>query len=145
MINRYELKRCLGFAVLIGMGFVGGLSYGEAPRLPPTEHRGVSVESLGLLPESSLVAQVGLSGFVMQLREITLEPGGQIAKHSHAGRPGLVWTLSGSWTEGRADGERDYPATLKSAIVEDQHTEHWFWNDTAEPVRVVVCDIVPAQ
>jgi quercetin dioxygenase-like cupin family protein len=108
------------------------------------EHEGVSVTTLGVVPESSLMAQVGLSGYVMPLREITLESKGQIAKHSHDGRPGLVWTPSGSWTEGRASGEKDYPASLQTAIVEDENTEHWFWNDTAEPARVIVCDIVPA-
>lgn len=109
----------------------------------PTEHRGVSVTSLGVLPEASLQAQIGLDGYILQMREITLEPGGQIARHSHANRPGLVWTLSGSWTEGRTDGERDYPAGQEIAILEDEATEHWFWNREAEPATVVVCDMVP--
>ncbi len=85
-----------------------------------------------------------LGGHIMQLREISLAPGGAIAKHRHAKRPGLVWTLSGSWTDGRASGEIDYPATKKAAIVEDESTEHWFWNDEKEPATVVVSDIVPA-
>jgi hypothetical protein len=45
---------------------------------------------------------------------------------------------------GSASGEIDYPATKKVAIVEDESTEHWFWNDENEPVKVAVCDIVPA-
>ena len=77
------------------------------------------------------------------MREITLEPGGQIARHSHATRPGLAWTLSGSWTEGRADGERDYPAGEEIAILEDEATEHWFLNRGDKPATVVVCDMVP--
>jgi quercetin dioxygenase-like cupin family protein len=117
----------------------------QAQRQPPTEHKGVKVKSLGVISESSMSAQVGLQGHKMQLREITLAPGGQIARHDHSKRPGLVWTLSGSWTEGRPDGEKDYPATLDEAILEDAGTDHWFWNDGSEPVRVVVCDIVPAQ
>jgi quercetin dioxygenase-like cupin family protein len=88
-------------------------------------------------------AQIGLEGYKMQLREITVAPGGQIARHSHEGRPGLVWTLSGSWVEGRPDGEREYPASMQKAILEDKDTEHWFWNDSEQPARVVVCDIVP--
>ncbi len=110
---------------------------------PPTEHKGISLTPLGVVPESSLAATIGLNGYIMQLREITLEPGGTIARHSHATRPGLVLTLSGSWTEGRASGERDYPAGEKIAIVEDEATEHWFWNRESEPVKVVVCDLVP--
>jgi quercetin dioxygenase-like cupin family protein len=117
----------------------------QAQRQPPSEHKGVEVKSLGVISGSSMEAQLGLKGYRMQLREITLAPGGQIARHGHANRPGLVWTLDGTWTEGRPEGEKDYPASLDEAILEDATTDHWFWNDSAEPVRVVVCDIVPAQ
>jgi quercetin dioxygenase-like cupin family protein len=117
----------------------------QAQRQPPSEHKGVKVKNLGAISGDSMSAQVGLQGYKMQLREITLAPGGQIARHDHYKRPGLVWTLSGSWTEGRPEGEKDYPETLDEAILEDASTEHWFWNDGTEPVRVVVCDIVPAQ
>jgi hypothetical protein len=55
----------------------------------------------------------------------------------------LVLTLSGTWTEGRASGEWDCPAGEKIVIVEDEATEHWFWNRESEPVKVVVCDLVP--
>ena len=116
----------------------------QAQRQPPTEHKGVKVKTLGAISESSMSAQIGLQGYKMQLREITLAPGGQIARHDHFKRPGLVWTLSGSWVEGRPEGEKDYPETLEEAILEDAGTEHWFWNDSNEPARVVVCDIVPA-
>jgi len=116
----------------------------QAQRQPPSEHKGLEVKSLGVISESSMQAQLGLQGYKMQLREITVAPGGQIARHSHATRPGLVLTLSGTWTEGRPSGEKEYPASLDEAILEDATTEHWFWNDGAEPARVVVCDIVPA-
>jgi len=116
-----------------------------AQRQPPTEHKDVKVKNLGVISESSMSAQIGLQGYKMQLREITLAPGGQIARHDHFKRPGLVWTLSGSWIEGRLKGEKEYPETLDEAILEDAGTDHWFWNDASEPARVVVCDIVPAQ
>lgn len=110
---------------------------------PPSEHKDVGVETLGVLPGASIKKQIDLNGYVLQLREITLEPGGQIARHSHAARPGLVYTLSGSWTEGRPSGARDYPAGEKTAILEDAGTDHWFYNREDEPVTVVVCDMVP--
>ncbi len=50
---------------------------GWAKRMPPTEHKGVSVAGLGVVPEASLAATIGLNGYIMQLREITLEPGGR--------------------------------------------------------------------
>ena len=144
-------KKLAGYAMILAsiLSFAAGAFIGSrdnkvfAAMEPPTEHKGISVKSLGVVPETSLAATIGLDGYIMQLREITLEPGGQIARHSHATRPGLVYTLAGSWTEGRSSGERDYPAGEKVAIVEDEATEHWFWNRESEPVTVVVCDIVP--
>ena len=127
-------------ATTLAFALAGLFSYQvvQAQRQPPTQHKGVAVKSLGVISESSMTAQIGLQGYKMQLREITLAPGGQIARHDHFKRPGLVWTLSGSWTEGRPNGEKAYPATLDEAILEDANTEHWFWNDSAEPARVVV-------
>ncbi len=135
----------MAYVALLGVGlFIGHMTKDSwAQRTPPTEHKGVSVAGLGVVPEAALAATIGLNGYIMQLREITLEPGGTIKRHSHATRPGLVWTLSGTWTEGRPAGEIAYPATKMKAIVEDENTEHWFWNDGTEPVKVVVCDLVP--
>ena len=115
-----------------------------AQRAPPAKHKGVAVKSLGVVSEKSLSRQLGLNGYIMQLREITLEPGGEIAKHSHAKRPGLVYTASGSWVEGQANGEVAYPAGKDkgSTIIEDADTVHWFFNDGSAPAKVLVCDIV---
>ena len=88
-------------------------------------------------------------GPLSQRREITIEPGGQIARHSHETRPGLVkvigGTWGGTWTEGRPGGEADYAASAPVGILEDRETVHWFWNRGAEPASAIVCDIVPAS
>ncbi len=143
--KRFGLGALVMSAASLGVGVLIGATAGDgrAQTAIPTEHRGVGVTALGVLPEESIEKQIGLSGYVLQLREITLEPGGQIARHSHATRPGVVYTLSGSWTEGRPGGERDYPAGEKVAILEDDTTEHWFWNREDQPVKVLVCDLVP--
>ena len=146
--GRMSIGRLGGYLAMFAVGLllaqVSGV--GWASRTPPTKHKGVTVESLGVVEEKSLSRQLGIDGHIMQLREITLEPGGAIARHSHGARPGLVWTVSGSWVEGRANGEMQYPAGKGkgSTIVEDADTDHWFFNDGAVPAKVLVCDIVPA-
>ena len=52
---------------------------------------------------------------------------------------------TGGWTEGRPGGERLYAAGRDEALIEDADTEHWFWNDGAEPATAIVCDVVPAS
>ena len=100
---------------------------------------------VGVISAESMQTQLGLAGHKLQLREITIAPGGQIAKHSHATRPGLVKVISGTWTEGRPSGEQDFTGADPVAILEDSETVHWFWNRGAEPAAAFVCDIVPAE
>ena len=107
----------------------------------PTKSEGLNLTKLGVVSRESMKQQTGLEGYVLQLRMVTMVPGGQIARHKHDTRPGLVYTLEGSWTEGRPDGEREYPAGGEKAILEDFDTDHWFYNRTDEPVKFIICDL----
>ena len=124
---------CLGFAI--------GIAQGQSKRQPPEKHEGVSVVALGELRPSSLKIQLGLEGYTMQMREVVVEPGGAVAEHSHANRPGLVKTISGSWVEVKGDKEFHFPASKKEALVEDENTVHWLYNDGDEPVVAIVCGL----
>lgn len=128
----------LGLTAGLGLGAVGG-----AAMSPPTEHAGLTVESLGVIPPAMMQRTVGLEGHRLQLRAITIAPGGQIAKHAHADRPGLVKVVGGEWIEGRPGGEEAFPADRAEAIVEDGDTVHWFHNRGDEPATAIVCDVTP--
>ena len=127
--------------VVLSLGLVIGLAYGQTKRQPPEKHEGVGVVSLGELKPSSLKIQLGLEGYRMQMREVTVAPGGAIAEHSHANRPGLVKTVSGSWIEVRGSEEIPYPASKPEALVEDENTVHWLYNDGTEPAVAIVCGL----
>jgi quercetin dioxygenase-like cupin family protein len=126
-------------------GLVLGLLLGQglAETAAPSEHKGLEVEKLGLVPAESMAAQVGLDGRILLLRRITIEPGGQIAKHSHETSPGIVYMESGTWTEGRDGGETEH--SDGDAFIEDKDTVHWFYNRGTEPASALVCDIKPAS
>jgi quercetin dioxygenase-like cupin family protein len=148
IIKTTRVPSLLSSAAALGVGLLIGAASGGANQTTmevPTEHRGVSVVNLGVVSEASLQKQIGLGGHFLQLREITLEPGGVIAPHSHAKRPGLAWTIEGTWTEVRGDTHREYPDTEPVAIIEDENADHWFYNHGTESVRVVVCDINPTS
>ena len=141
--SRPALVALLCTATGLALGVIGG--QGLAQVSPPTEHKGLSVETLGVIPEDSLKAQVGLEGHILLLRAITIAPGGQIAKHSHAKVPGLVKVISGEWIAADASGETAFDADTKAAIVEDKDTVNWFFNRGTEPATAIVCDIKPAS
>ncbi len=112
---------------------------------PPQEHVGLTVETLGVVPADSMRATIGLENYVLQLRAITIAPGGQIAAHPHTNRPGLVKVIAGEWVEGRPEGETTFGANGSNALVEDEHTTHWFFNRGDVPATALVCDLVPAS
>ncbi len=142
--KRKHGKSAALIAISLGLLALAAYPIVKAQRMPPSEHKGLGVNALGVISELSLKDQIGLEGYKMQLREISIMPGGQIARHDHFKRPGLVWTLSGSVIEGRPGGEKTYRAFSPQAILEDARTDHWFWNDGNEPARILVCDIVPS-
>ncbi|MXQ06782.1 cupin domain-containing protein [Alphaproteobacteria bacterium GH1-50] len=109
----------------------------------PTEHKGLAVEQLGVVSSDSMARQVGLDGHILLLRRITIEPGGQIAHHSAAKVPGVVYMETGAWTEGRETGETVHKAG--ETFIEDADTVHWFYNRGDEPASALVCDIKPAS
>lgn len=129
---------------LLSIGLLSGLlvGHGWATTSPPTEHKGLEVEKLGFVPAESMSAQVGLDGHILLLRRITINPGGQIARHSAKSTPGVVYMESGTWTEGRDSGETEHSAG--DTFVEDKDTVHWFYNRGEEPAAALVCDIKPA-
>lgn len=130
-------------AALVTAGLVSALliGYGWAAATVPAEHKGLEVEALGFVPEASVAAQVGLNGHRLLLRKITINPGGQIAKHSAAKVPGVVHMASGTWVESREGGEVTHSAG--DTFIEDEDTVHWFFNRGDETAMAYVCDIKP--
>jgi len=142
---RIRLTSIVVVSIVIGvmLGVIGGQSLAQV--IAPTEHKGLTVETLGKISEESLRAQTGLDGRILLLRAITIEPGGQIAKHSHENIPGLVKVITGEWTEGRENGEVIFDSNTQNAIIEDKDTVNWFYNRGDKPATAIVCDIKPAS
>ena len=118
--------------------FVAGLSTASAQQ-PPTENKGVKTEPLS----GYALGKQGLDDFAQRqfrIRQITIEPGGVAAFHSHKDRPALTYIMKGSLTEHRKGGpDRAYKAG--EVLVETTDVDHWAENTTAEPVIVISADL----
>jgi quercetin dioxygenase-like cupin family protein len=81
----------------------------------------------------------GLDDFAQRqfrIRQITIEPGGVAAFHSHKERPALTYIMKGGLTENRKGGPaRTYKAG--EVLTETTDIDHWAENITAEPVIVI--------
>ncbi len=125
--------------------FTGGVigAHVEADGHFPTEHKGLDVEQLAVVPEESMSRQLDIDGRILLARRITIMPGGQIARHSHESVPGIVFMESGSWTEGTDEGE--IVRSAGDTFIEDADTTHWFINHGDVPASALVFDIKPAN
>ncbi|MDW4550448.1 cupin domain-containing protein [Defluviimonas sp. D31] len=136
----------IGIAPAVALTLFGALAGMAVARMSgPTEHKGLTIGKLGVIEEEMLRRQIGLEGYFMQLRAITIAPGGQIAEHSHEKRPGLVKVIDGEAIEGRASGETVFAGEGAEAIIEDGDTVHWFYNRTDAPATAIVCDLTPVS
>jgi quercetin dioxygenase-like cupin family protein len=131
------------FGAGLAVGALGG--HGLAQVTPPTEHKGISVELLGTISPELIERAVGLKGYLLMVRALTVEPGGQIANHDHVGRPGLVAMTNGELVDVRESGEETYNAKGGKAIIEDEDTVHWLYNPGDEPATAILCDLRPPQ
>jgi quercetin dioxygenase-like cupin family protein len=140
-------KRNITLPVVAVMGILFGGIVGQvlAQMKGPTDMKAVSVTELGIISEESLTAQIGIKGFILRMRAVTVEPGGHIMEHSHATRPGLVKMVSGVWVEGRPDGETVYAAGEDNTIQENRETVHWIYNRGDVAATGIVCGIQPSS
>lgn len=111
----------------------------------PTEHKGLSVDLLAELSADTLQATIGLEGYTLRMRAVEIAPGGEIAEHSHADRPGIVTVVQGEWVEGQPTGENTFAAEGYGTFPENEDTVHWVYNRTDAPAVALVCDIARAE
>ena len=71
---RFRLVSTIALSAAFGvaLGVLGSRSLAQVAA--PTEHKGLQMEALGVVSEDSMEKQIGLTGYKLQLREITIEP-----------------------------------------------------------------------
>ncbi len=125
-------------AGLLGVALVFGLGVAVGQQAGPTDTVGLKASpptALDLGPEIDSV-----QGRQLRLRVVTLDPGGHIAVHSHAGRPGVAYVLQGTLTEHR-DGGSLKERNQGESWTEGKDVTHWAENKGSMPVVVVAVDV----
>jgi quercetin dioxygenase-like cupin family protein len=116
----------------------------------PTSERGIDVRPPG--PSETLGNETvvllghvqlgqGIQGKVLRLRRITLSPGAQVGWHEHGDRSVVLFVESGTYTEYRSDCRVPIRHEPGSTIEERIGTKHWWRNEGATPVVVLMSDI----
>ena len=125
-------------ATATGILFFVGTTYVISAGQKPEKTQGLTDVRLQQFP---LGAQISaMAGYELRGRRVTLAPGGAVIEHSHADRPGIVYILEGSLTEGRGGKARVYKAG--DSWAEDTTALHWLENTTDKPAVFVAVDLV---
>lgn len=105
---------------------------------PPKENHGVSpsaATTVDLGPELN-----GIDGRQLRMRVITIEPGGEVALHSHRGRPAVAYCLEGELTE-HIEGAPSVVHRPGDTWTEAQGVVHWAQNRGSVRARVLAVDV----
>lgn len=135
----------LASVVLIGAtaasagGCPAGQETSNAQQKGATAHKGVNEEVLGSIDLAN--EKVNVLGRLFRMRRLVIEPGGEVAMHSHEDRPALIYTVSGTITEYSTHCAVPIVHKAGDLSIEQGGLSHWWKNTGKEPVTLISADI----
>jgi quercetin dioxygenase-like cupin family protein len=94
-----------------------------------------------LLASIDLGPHIGTEGRLYRLRRLEIAPGGVVAWHNHAHRPGFVYVLQGAITEYRSTCSVPIEHKAGDTAPERKGDSHWWRNNTSETAVLLATDI----
>ena len=141
--NRVRGKEMRGLLIALTVPvWLSSAPVALAREMPPTETKGVSVDSQVMLNLATQLPE--LRGYALRIRKITFEPGAVLAHHSLAERPTAAYVISGEFTDVR-DGGQAVVRGPGDHWVEGADYKHWGANRGQVPTVVIAVDIVPKK
>ncbi len=122
-------------ASALALAFGVGVAVGQSA---PTETKGMNVSPPTAIELESEID--GVAGRQLRLRVVTFEPGGQIAVHSHKGRPAVVHMLQGTLME-HVEGKGTFVRQAGESWSEGKDVTHWVENTSGQPAVLVAVDV----
>lgn len=151
MIQIQHCSRFLAFSIALSSVLLVGAtlaSAGECPAGKVTEngqkpgataHKDVAEKLLGQIDLSK--EKVGVAGHHFRMRRLDIQPGGEVAWHSHEDRPALIYVVSGTITEYSSHCAVPIVHQTGELSVEQAGLSHWWKNTSKHPVVLISADI----
>jgi len=149
---RGTLGRSLGLAALAAGSLAlaaASASAGECPadkvtangqKAGATAHKNVTdkvIASIDLAQEATK-----LKDHKFRLRRLVVQPGGEVAWHSHADRPAIIYIVSGRINEYASSCAVPIVHKAGEVASETHATSHWWKNTSSKPVVLLSADIL---
>lgn len=100
-----------------------------------TMPKGVTDTVLGAIDLAN--EPVGVRDRLFRLRQLVIQPGGEVPWHSHDDRPALIYIVSGEVTEYASTCEIPIVHRAGEVAEETKGTSHW-WKNTGKMVAVLI-------
>lgn len=140
----------LGFAALLtATAFAGSAFAGECPA------ELVKLGSFTTGPDhvtaatDAVLGQIDLAGEsiatddrLFRMRRLEIQPGGEIAWHSHGDRPALIYVIEGEIIEFNSNCAEPIVHKAGEISVETHETSHWWKNNSNGVVVLISADIL---
>lgn len=105
-----------------------------------TAHKGVTDKVIGSIDLAQEAPK--LKGHKFRLRRLVVQPGGEVAWHSHADRPAIIYIVSGTITEYASSCAVPIVHKAGDVASETHVTSHWWKNTSKKPVVLLSADIL---
>jgi quercetin dioxygenase-like cupin family protein len=112
----------------------------DATKPGATTNSGATDTVLGTIDLSK--EKVALADHMFRIRKLVIQPGGEIAWHSHGDRPALIYVIKGQIVEHASNCS--VPILHKGGEVarETSATSHWWKNESNKKVELISADIL---
>ena len=94
-----------------------------------------------VLASVDLGKEINVDGRQLRTRRLVVQPGGIVPLHSHADRPALIITVSGSITEYRSDCSAPVEHQAGDISREAEGISHYWVNNGSEPAVLLSSDV----
>jgi quercetin dioxygenase-like cupin family protein len=104
-----------------------------------TAHKGVKEELLGSIDLAK--EKVNVPGRLFRVRRLVVQPGGEVAWHSHEDRPALIYVVAGTIVEYSSHCSVPIVHNAGDLSIESAGLSHWWKNTTKKPATLISADI----
>lgn len=129
----------LGTAALAGECPASSVVEKDGQKPGATAHKGVEEKVLGAIDLSK--EKVNVAGRMLRMRRLVIQPGGEVAWHSHEDRPALIYVTEGAITEYSSHCSVPIEHKAGDLSVESGGLSHWWKNNTKKPAILLSSDL----
>ena len=107
-----------------------------------TAHKGVEEKLLGSIDLAK--EKVAIPGRLFRMRRLVIQPGGEVAWHSHDDRPALIYVVTGTITEYSSHCIDPIVHKEGDLSLEQAGLSHWWKNTSNGVVTLLSADLAAA-